>query len=95
MASGQGYVLDAVKRSFAYLPYVHSESHLIHAQAIALFSQAGLEKTLSFEQSHTAIIDDFGRFPHRNAILGRTCTAEELVFFEPKVIILLNKVGYK
>jgi uncharacterized protein (DUF924 family) len=80
VASGQDYVLDAGRRSFAYMPYMHSESPLIHAQALALFSQAGLEGSLSFEQRHKAIIDQFGRFPHRNAILGRTSTAEELVF---------------
>nr|WP_295768863.1 DUF924 family protein [Rhodoferax sp.] len=80
VASGQDYVLDAVRRSFAYMPYMHSESPLIHMQAVALFSQAGLEKTLSFEQRHKAIIDQFGRFPHRNAILGRASTVEELVF---------------
>ena len=59
---------------------MHSESPLIHVQAVALFSQSGLEKTFSFEQSHKTIIDEFGRFPHRNALLGRACTAEELVF---------------
>lgn len=80
VASGQDYVLDAGRRSFAYMPYMHSESHLIHVQAVALFSQAGMEGSLSFEKRHKAIIDQFGRFPHRNAILGRTSTAEELVF---------------
>ena len=80
VASGQDYVLEAGRRSFAYMPYMHSESPLIHVQAVALFSQAGLEGSLSFAQRHKAIIDQFGRFPHRNAILGRISTAEELVF---------------
>ena len=80
VASGQDYVLEAGWRSFAYMPYMHSESPLIHTQAVALFSQTGMEGTLAYEQRHKAIIDQFGRFPHRNAVLGRTSTAEELAF---------------
>ncbi len=80
VASGQDYVLDAGRRSFAYMPYMHSESPLIHSQAVALFSQPGLEGTLAFEMRHKAIIDQFGRFPHRNAILGRVSTPQELEF---------------
>ncbi len=45
-----------------------------------MFSQSGMEGTLRFELRHKAIIDRFGRYPHRNAILGRTSTAEELAF---------------
>jgi uncharacterized protein (DUF924 family) len=65
---------------FAYMPYMHSESAVVHAQATVLFSQPGIEGNLSFELRHKAIIDRFGRFPHRNAILGRTSSAEELAF---------------
>jgi Bacterial protein of unknown function (DUF924) len=49
----------------------HSESPAIHAQATLLFSQPGLESNLDFELRHQAIITRFGRYPHRNAILGR------------------------
>jgi uncharacterized protein (DUF924 family) len=59
---------------------MHSESALVHAQAAVLFSQPGMEYNLDFELRHKAIIDRFGRYPHRNAILGRTSTAEELAF---------------
>ena len=52
----------------------------MHAQAVTLFSQPGIEGNLDFELRHKAIIDRFGRYPHRNAILGRTSSAEELVF---------------
>jgi uncharacterized protein (DUF924 family) len=62
------------------MPYMHSESALVHAQAVALFSQPGMEDTLRFELHHKEIIDRFGRYPHRNAVLGRTSTPEELVF---------------
>jgi len=59
---------------------MHSESALVHAQAVDLFSEPGMEDTLRFELRHKDIIDRFGRYPHRNALLGRTSTAEELTF---------------
>lgn len=80
VASGQDRSLPVAQRRFAYMPYMHSESALIHEQAVALFSQPGLEDNLRFEHAHKAIIDRFGRYPHRNAILGRESTAEELAF---------------
>ncbi len=80
VASGQDRSLPLAQRSFAYMPYMHSESALIHEQVVALFSQPGLEDNLRFEHAHKAIIDRFGRYPHRNAILGRSSTAEELAF---------------
>ncbi|MBY0465524.1 MAG: DUF924 domain-containing protein [Burkholderiales bacterium] len=80
VASGQDRSLPVAQRSFAYMPYMHSESVLFHEQAVALFSQPGLEDNLRFEHAHKAIIDRFGRYPHRNAMLGRSSTAEELAF---------------
>jgi len=59
---------------------MHSESKLIHEQAVMLFSRPGLENNLDFELRHKEIIDRFGRYPHRNAILGRQSSAEEEVF---------------
>lgn len=67
-------------RAFLYMPYMHSESAVVHEQAVHLFSQPGLEKNLEFEQKHKAIIDRFGRYPHRNEILGRLSTPEETAF---------------
>ena len=80
VATGQDQLLDPVQQRFAYMPYMHSESALIHAQALQLFSQAGLEDGLDFELRHQAIITRFGRYPHRNALLGRASSADELVF---------------
>jgi uncharacterized protein (DUF924 family) len=62
------------------MPYVHSESTLVHTQAALLFAQPDLEDTLRFEHHNQAIIKRFGRYPHRNAILGRPSTPEVLVF---------------
>ena len=80
VASGQDRSLPLAQRSFAYMPYMHSESALVHTQAVALFDQPGMEDTLRFELRHQVIIERFGRYPHRNAILGRESTPEELAF---------------
>ena len=80
VASGQDRSLPLAQRSFVYMPYMHSESVLVHAQAALLFAQPGMEDTLRFELRHKEIIDRFGRYPYRNAILGRESTPEELAF---------------
>ena len=69
-------------RSFAYMPFMHSESLIIHDQAVALFSQPGLERNLEYEIKHRDIIQRFGRYPHRNQILGRPSTPEEIEFLQ-------------
>jgi uncharacterized protein (DUF924 family) len=80
VAGGHDQQLSAAQRAFAYMPYMHSESAVVHAEAVRLFSLPGLENNLAFELRHKAIIDRFGRYPHRNAILGRTSSPEELAF---------------
>jgi len=84
VARGMDAVLPVERRAFLYMPYMHSESKNIHAHAVQLFDQPGLENTLDFELRHKAIIDRFGRYPHRNAVLGRTSTAEEVEFLQEK-----------
>jgi uncharacterized protein (DUF924 family) len=70
------------QRAFLYMPYMHSESPKIHLDAVSLFSQPGMEGNLEFELRHKEIIDRFGRYPHRNAALGRPSTAEEIEFLK-------------
>ena len=74
--------LPAEQRAFLYLPYMHSESKLIHEEALKLFAALGNPINLDFEKKHKVIIDRFGRYPHRNAILGRESTAEEIEFLK-------------
>ncbi len=74
--------LEPTEKSFLYMPYMHSESLTIHELALKLFDQPGVESNLDFERKHKAIIDRFGRYPHRNAILGRVSTAEEIAFLQ-------------
>ena len=70
------------QRSFLYMPFMHSESKLIHEQALKLFEELANPINLEFEKKHKVIIDRFGRYPHRNAILGRESTAEEVEFLK-------------
>jgi uncharacterized protein (DUF924 family) len=80
VAGGFDADLPVQQRAFVYMPYMHSESALIHQHAEALFSAPGLEFNLDFERKHKAIIDRFGRYPHRNGVLGRVSAAEEVAF---------------
>ncbi|MCW9699313.1 MULTISPECIES: DUF924 family protein [unclassified Avibacterium] len=72
--------LPTVWRKFMIMPYMHSESAFIHQQAVDLFRSLNDEYTLDFELRHKAIIDKFNRYPHRNEILNRPSTAEEIAF---------------
>jgi uncharacterized protein (DUF924 family) len=74
--------LSIEKRQFAYMPFMHSESRLIHEKALQVFKSLGSEESLQFEIKHKDIIDKFGRYPHRNETLGRTSSEEELQFLK-------------
>lgn len=74
--------LNDIERSFLYMPYMHSESLPIHDVAITLYEKNGIQSNLDFEIMHRDIIVKFGRYPHRNMLLGREPTAEELAFLK-------------
>lgn len=74
--------LNPVERGFLFMPFMHSESRVIHEVAEALYRDHGLKDNYDFELRHRAIIERFGRYPHRNAILGRASSAEELAFLQ-------------
>ncbi len=67
------------ERMFVYLPFEHSEDRDDQALSVRLFAQLGNENWTHYAQAHKELIDRFGRFPHRNAILRRESTPEELV----------------
>ena len=73
-------LLTADQKGFLYMPMMHSESLKIHQFSTVYFSQAGCESYFNSQQKHQAIIERFGRYPHRNVILGRASTSEELQF---------------
>lgn len=74
--------LTVEERSFIYMPFMHSESLVIHQQALKLFSEPGMENNLDFEKRHYEIIQRFGRYPHRNSVLNRSSTQKELLFLK-------------
>ncbi len=74
--------VDAEMRQFVYMPLMHSENLADQEQCCALFRATGESDNLKFADIHAEIIRKFGRFPHRNAVLGRATTAEEQAFLD-------------
>lgn len=79
---GVDKALTEIERTFLYLPFMHSESKLIHVWAEQLYRDHAPPGNYQFELRHKAIIDRFGRYPHRNAILGRVSSDEEIAFLK-------------
>jgi len=82
VSTGADQELDQQQRSFLYMPFMHSESLVIHEVAVELFEKNGNESSYDYELKHKRIIEKFGRYPHRNAILGRKSSAEETEFLK-------------
>jgi len=82
VAANAAATLEPHHKAFLYMPYMHSESREIHEIAVRLFSEFGLEASLDSELRHKAIIDRFGRYPHRNSILGRISSQQEGEFLK-------------
>lgn len=88
--AGEDQALAFDERSFLYMPLMHSESLAVQDRCVALFTslrdgQSGRLRehaaySLDFAERHRDIVQRFGRFPHRNALLGRASTPEELEF---------------
>lgn len=85
--NGQDQQLEPTLRAFVYMPFEHAEDLAMQARAVELFqllaqSREGFESMLDYAQRHQEVIARFGRFPHRNVILGRDSTPEELTFLQ-------------
>lgn len=80
VAGGNDKALDPQKRMFLYMPYMHSESLVVHEEALRLFTDLDNENILKFEIAHADCLRRFGRYPRRNAALGRESTAEEKAY---------------
>ena len=81
IAKGFDKSLGAFQRQFMYMPFQHSENLEDQRRSIELFAATGPEGR-DYAQRHLEIIERFGRFPHRNAVLGRVSTAEEVAFLK-------------
>ena len=82
MAAGQDLEIEPLLRPFVYLPFEHSEDMADQDESLRLFTALGDPDTLRYAELHRDIIQRFGRFPHRNACLGRTTTAQEQEFLD-------------
>src|SRR5690606_22853687 len=78
VASGRDRELTEDQRAFLYLPFEHAESLVLQDESVRLFSDLGQPDYLDYAVGHRDVIARFGRFPMRNAALGRTSTPEEL-----------------
>jgi len=87
VASGFDAALPPAQRAFVYLPFEHAEDLALQDAAVQHFSRLAeaapeLQGMLDYAQKHRAVIARFGRFPHRNAIIGRRSSAQELAFLK-------------
>ncbi|MDE1549683.1 DUF924 family protein [Jeotgalibaca caeni] len=80
--TGEASTLTTSERSFLYMPFMHAESLAIHEIARELFQEEGMEENLRYEIEHQEIIQQFGRYPHRNQALSRASTPEEIEFLK-------------
>ena len=84
LRAGDDAGLIPVERWFLYMPFEHAESVEAQQQSVELFArlatETGMAEPLVWAERHAAVIRRFGRFPHRNAILGRASTPEEIAF---------------
>ena len=78
---GDDQKIPSTYRAFIYMPYMHSEDRKVHEKAMQLFESLGGDNA-AYEKAHREIINKFGRYPHRNNILGRISTPEELEFMK-------------
>jgi|SRR5262245_14232948 uncharacterized protein (DUF924 family) len=83
-AVAQGFDRDLTKdeRMFLYLPFEHAEDSKAQARSVALTAELGDPELTKWAEAHKVVIDRFGRFPHRNAVLGRPSTPEEVAFLK-------------
>jgi uncharacterized protein (DUF924 family) len=82
LARGLDAAMSEDQRLFLYLPFEHAEDRAAQARCVALMSGLADKDLVRWAEAHQAIIDRFGRFPHRNAVLGRTSTPEETEFLK-------------
>ncbi len=76
--------LDPSQRHFVYLPFMHSEALEDQEYSVQLFSQPGMENGWKWALHHRDIVRRFGRFPHRNGVLGRANTPDEIDYLGSK-----------
>lgn len=86
--SGKDQSLPEKQRHFLYMPFMHSEDLTAQAESVRLFTELGIADGVKYARHHHGVVERFGRFPHRNVILGRPSTPEEMEFLktEPPLV---------
>jgi uncharacterized protein (DUF924 family) len=82
IANGFHHRLSKEQKAFLYLPFMHSEALADQDYSVQLFEDAGLDDSAKWARHHRDIVRKFGRFPHRNAILGRSSSPEEREYLD-------------
>jgi uncharacterized protein (DUF924 family) len=90
IASGEDHALGAVERHFLYMPLMHAEDRVHQETGVGVFDRLASDETapaaisgaVKYARMHRDIVARFGRFPHRNALLGRASTQEEIAFLK-------------
>jgi len=82
LARGDDSAMSVDERIFLYMPFMHSEALTDQERGVALFGANGDVESLRAAERHRDVIRRFGRFPHRNEVLSRPSTAEELAFLK-------------
>ncbi|WP_423069121.1 DUF924 family protein [Devosia sp. CN2-171] len=80
VAGGHDLAVEHGRRMFFYLPYMHSESLVIHEECLRLHQALGIEEGIQYELAHQEVLRRFGRYPRRNEPLGRISTPEEVAY---------------
>jgi uncharacterized protein (DUF924 family) len=80
VGAGRDEEFGPTERQFLYMPFQHSEDRADQRRSVELFKKLGRPELIDFAKHHRSLIERFGRFPHRNAILGRASTPEEVEF---------------
>jgi uncharacterized protein (DUF924 family) len=82
IGSGFDRQLERNQRTILYMPFQHSEDRAVQQRSVELFTELGDANTLDYAKQHRDIIERFGRFPHRNRVLGRESTPQEIEFLK-------------
>ena len=80
VAGGHDQAVPIPNRMFFYLPYMHSESLVVHEESLRLHQAMGVQDGIDYELAHQDVLKRFGRYPRRNAALGRTSTSVEAAY---------------
>ena len=84
--TGDEEMLDERQRIFLYVPFQHSEDKAMQDRSLELYRELGIESCIQFAKSHKEVIDRFGRFSHRNVVLGRETNSEEAEFLKGEAL---------